>query len=788
VRFEIIAIEEEQKASKMKLASRVKGLSHSVQGRWELLAVSSQMQMDRVLGSMHKLALAEADCEKLDQGSEQNQKRATVLAKILLAEEDDLASLANLTRACELKATVEEMRSDLEHLSALAVRPGPSKEDAAMLAVWVSRLKRVARPQKGFDRSVTYGVIDTVKIGWERANALKEMTDNAIRERVKLKQPAYLDAQNRLAHGKAELVRLENETDRLSSSSGLASAEAKLSEVWCRKLFRYVRSPHTGSLDIALFSRFAQSYDQNMTETKLSALIERLGFSFVIKDRMGGLRHQPKVDFSRFGILLGTYVKEEPRLKEGGGNRTLYRIVVDTCVGILRVAQPLVLAMVRSSCRDWASRILTVYDVNGDGVFDEEEFIRLYQRVLTVKGSGEEASNRCMEAAGAQDGRLNLEGFMCFLDMQYGNLSETNFEQVALRLIEDASQMKAMVATGGRSTPPPSDTVPPRGPSPPTGGSSITPPGHPSSAPPPPEFRFLQSEMLSREQFVALQEASARRLLVMCDLDGNHLLSNEEWLPLHAALFDRAMETKEEQAHSLRIFRQAGARSPGPGQPEYLDEAGVARLLQQVGPSYKNGLEGEKAEFDALVLRGLAYATQQTAEARNKEKVKKAQAFQKHNGARFVKLRRKAAKQLMSCYDVDDNDVLDPDEFHSLVRALYDEPICPRQATDTAFYEAGARRHAVLGIDILDLAGLVTFLEQCFGAGNSTSLSIDIFQVCVGGRKLPRKRPLTHTISLCVFPLSLCFSSLSVFFLSLCVFPLSSLFFPLFARLQCSVH
>ena len=110
--------------------------------------------------------------------------------------------------------------------------------------------------------------------------------------------------------------------------------------------------------------------------------------------------------------------------------------------------RPLILSTARPSCPTWAERILAVYDVNGDGFFDEQEFVTLYRQVHTVKGgAGEEAARRTMVAAGAVGGRLDLDGFVCFLDMQYGNLSEANFNEVALRLIHDANRMKAKVAS-----------------------------------------------------------------------------------------------------------------------------------------------------------------------------------------------------------------------------------------------------------------------------------------------------------------------------------------------------
>lgn len=40
--------------------------------------------------------------------------------------------------------------------------------------VWAKRLKQIPKPEKNFDRSLTFGVVDQVQLGWDRANMLKD--------------------------------------------------------------------------------------------------------------------------------------------------------------------------------------------------------------------------------------------------------------------------------------------------------------------------------------------------------------------------------------------------------------------------------------------------------------------------------------------------------------------------------------------------------------------------------------------------------------------------------------
>ena len=83
---EIVCIEEDQRTKKAELRSRLKGLVSSIEGRWELLWASSKMQQERVLGVMMRLALAEADSDKLEDGPAADRERTTVLEEILLQE------------------------------------------------------------------------------------------------------------------------------------------------------------------------------------------------------------------------------------------------------------------------------------------------------------------------------------------------------------------------------------------------------------------------------------------------------------------------------------------------------------------------------------------------------------------------------------------------------------------------------------------------------------------------------------------------------------------------------
>ena len=74
----------------------------------------------------------------------------------------------------QLKADVEVRRAAVEHMVATTVSPQPSTEDKVTMAVWEKRLKQTPKPQKGFDRSVTYGVADKVREGWESANQARD--------------------------------------------------------------------------------------------------------------------------------------------------------------------------------------------------------------------------------------------------------------------------------------------------------------------------------------------------------------------------------------------------------------------------------------------------------------------------------------------------------------------------------------------------------------------------------------------------------------------------------------
>lgn len=73
-----------------------------------------------------------------------------------------------------------------------------------------------------------------------------------------------------------------------------------------------------------------------------------------------------------------------------------------------------------------------------------------------------------------------------------------------------------------------------------------------------------------------------------------------------------------------------------------------------------------------MVTRGMEFATHRAATEMKSRRRQETDRLQQQYGVGFQKLRRKAAKQLMEAYDVDDNDVLDAEVLlaHAVVQVL----------------------------------------------------------------------------------------------------------------------
>jgi len=197
------------------------------------------------------------------------------------------------------------------------------------------------------------------------------------------------------------------------SSSGTFSAEAaeagavamKLGAMrgkWADKIFKMYDSDQSGELSLKEFVFLMRSQDPDLTEGEVEASMASCGL------KRGDPLTRAKF-YEWIDMVFGTLDDEE---------------FIETMEVMTETDENGVLTPARKA---WADRIFTMYDNNGNGTIDIDEFVKLMQCVAPDVTRAEVEAT--LLAAGVTDGEMDQVNFYQWINEVFGTFDDEDFER-----------------------------------------------------------------------------------------------------------------------------------------------------------------------------------------------------------------------------------------------------------------------------------------------------------------------------------------------------------------------
>ena len=182
---------------------------------------------------------------------------------------------------------------------------------------------------------------------------------------------------------------------------------------WANKLFKVYDKDASGDMSIAEFTGLCRKYDPTMSEASVQLTFETSG-------AVGG-----KITLQQFLQWCVTMFGTD----DGPFEDSIRELLSESADAMSR--------MMPASRRQLANHIFRSYDADNSGYFDLQEFTFLYRS--HDSSSSDDLIRRQFETAGGGGAGMNLECFENWLMIQFGELSDTEFERQVQPLLNAAA-------------------------------------------------------------------------------------------------------------------------------------------------------------------------------------------------------------------------------------------------------------------------------------------------------------------------------------------------------------